>query len=282
MPATPDRDTTASDAPSPPDDGTPPRPPSAATADAAPSVRGRMRTLTAAALGVVASTLLAGAVATYFDVWSSSRSPVPAGRAMHAEAEVWWDLTRDTKAVRMPGAVDVADLEGGDVALDGLAASGGTYAGTMRIRVTLMNFTKVPVAITEVRARVTDEKPTPKGALLSCGGAEGSIGLTRLRIDLGDPDKAAQEYDGENLVGHYPTQELQLAKQDEPAVFDIRVEDGEATASYVLDVVYQQGTERGRVVVDDSGKPFVLAPAEGGVDSAYRCDEAMAGWDRLR
>lgn len=282
VPETPETETTEpGDPASSPDDDAPaadtPR-------DAAPPGRGRMRTIAAAALGVVLSTALAAAVTTYFDVWSSSRSPVPAGRALHAESEVWWDLTRDTKAVRIPGAADVAKLEqeamDADMALDTLAEGGGTYAGMMRVRVTLMNFTKVPVSVTEVRARLTDEKPTPEGDLLSCGGAEGSIGITRLRIGLGDADKAAQEYDGEKVVGHYPAQEMQLAKQDEPAVFDIRVEAGDTTASYVLDVVYQQGTEQGRVVVDDGGKPFVLAPDEGDVESAYRCDDSMTHWKK--
>ncbi|NEB71255.1 hypothetical protein G3I39_29935, partial [Streptomyces fulvissimus] len=52
--------------------------------------RARTRTWAAAALGVVVSTLLATAVTTYFDVWSSSRSPVPAGQGLHVESEVWW------------------------------------------------------------------------------------------------------------------------------------------------------------------------------------------------
>ncbi|CAM5575906.1 putative protein OS=Streptomyces gougerotii OX=53448 GN=GCM10010227_03820 PE=4 SV=1 [Streptomyces diastaticus subsp. diastaticus] len=294
VPDAPDRETTEPDDSPSPEDDAPPRPaaeeategPSDRSSGTSRPGRARTRTWAAAALGVVASTLLATAVTTYFDVWSSSRSPVPAGQGLHVESEVWWDLTRDTKAVRVAGAVDVAKLEqdamDSGTALDGLVDGGSTYAGMMRVRVTLMNFTKVPVSVTEVRARVTGETPAPGGDLLSCGGAEGSIGITRLRVDLGSSDKAAQEYDGEKVVGHYPVQEMQLAKQDEPAVFDLRVEAGDTTASYVLDVVYQQGTEKGRVVVDNGGKPFVLAPAEGEVDSAYRCDEAMTGWKRVR
>ncbi len=281
VPETPETETAEpGDPTSPPDEDAP----AAGTPrDAAPPARGRTRTIVAAALGIVVSTALAAAVTTYLDVWSSSRSPVPAGQGLHAESEVWWDLTRDTKAVRIPGTADVAGLEheamDAGTALDGLVEADGTYAGMMRVRVTLMNFTKVPVSVTGVRARVTEEEPAPEGDLLSCGGAEGSTGITRLRIDLGASDTAAQEYDGEKAVGQYPTQEMQLAKQDEPAVFDIRVEAGETTASYVLDVVYQQGTEKGRVVVDDGGKPFVLAPDEGDIDSAYRCDDSMTHWE---
>ncbi|MFC8927431.1 hypothetical protein ACFT43_16395 [Streptomyces albidoflavus] len=280
MPETPETETAEpGDPASSPDDDAPA---AHQPQDAAEPGRGRMRTIAAAALGVVLSTALAAAVTTYFDVWSSSRSPVPAGRALHAESEVWWDLTRDTKAVRIPGTADVAKLEqeamDAGTALDGLVEADGTYAGMMRVRVTLMNFTKVPVSVTGVRARVTEEKPAAEGDLLSCGGAEGSTGITRLRIDLGASDTAAQEYDGEKAVGQYPTQEMQLAKQDEPAIFDIRVEAGETAASYVLDVVYQQGTEKGRVVVDDGGKPFVLAPDEEDIDSTYRCDDSMTHW----
>jgi hypothetical protein len=245
---------------------------------------GGVRTVVIATLGVVLSTLLAAVVTTYFDVWTSSRSPVPADRAIHAESEVWWDLKRDVKAVRVAGPVDVRKLElaypDGDVALDGLVEGGGIYAGTMRIRLTLMNFTKVPVSITGVRARVTEEKPAPKGALLSCGGPQGSVGITRVKIDLDSAGKAAQEYDGGDLVGQYPAQEMQLAKQDEPAIFDIRVEDGKAAYSYVLDVAYTQGTKKGRLVVDDAGKPFRLAPAEGDVDAAYRCDHTTTRWTK--
>nr|WP_240449422.1 hypothetical protein [Streptomyces harenosi] len=239
-----------------------------------------------AALGVVLSTLLAAAVTTYFDVWTSSRSPVPADRAIHAESEVWWDLTRDVKAVRVAGPVDVGKLEraypDGDTALDGLVEGGGVYAGMMRIRLTLMNFTKVPVSITGVRARVIDEEPAPKGALLSCGGPQGGVGITRVRIDLGSASKAAQEYDGDDIVGQYPAQEMQLAKQDEPALFDIRVEDGKASYSFVIDVAYTQGTKKGRLVVDDAGKPFRLAPAEGDADATYRCDHTTTRWAKQR
>ncbi len=35
-----------------------------------------------------------------------------------------------------------------------------------------------------------------------------------------------------------------------------------------------------RVVVDDGGKPFVLAPDEGDIDSAYRCDDSMTHWEK--
>ncbi|MFJ8955312.1 hypothetical protein ACIRO1_34990 [Streptomyces sp. NPDC102381] len=245
-----------------------------------------MKTVFAAALGIVLSTVLAGFVTTYFDVWSSSRSPVPAGRGVHAESEVWWDLTRDNKAVRLKGPVDTEKLEqdypDGDAALDGLVEGGGVYAGMVRIRLTLMNFTKVPVSITGVRARVTGEEPVPEGSLLSCGGPQGGVDITRVRIDLGSPTGAAQEYDGKALVGQYPTQQMQLAKQDEPAIFDILVVAGKTTASYVLDVDYQQGTDKGRIVVDQSGKPFVLAPAEGDARAKYHCDNAATDWKKNR
>jgi hypothetical protein len=247
---------------------------------------GGVRTVVVAALGVVLSTLLAAAVTTYFDVWTSSRSPVPAGRALHAESEVWWDLSRDVKAVRVAGPVDVRKLEqdypDGGSALDGLVEGGGIYAGMMRVRLTLMNFTKVPVTVTGVRARVTEETPVPEGALLSCGGPQGGVGITRVRIDLGSANKAAQEYDGDEIVGQYPAQEMQLAKQDEPAIFDIRVEDGKTAYSYVIDVAYTQGTDKGRIVVDDAGKPFRLAPAEGDADAAYRCDHTTTHWTKAR
>lgn len=295
--------TTDPAAPTPPTDPTPPaaptdEPPSSgnssttSTASApapdepAPTTRSRVKTVFAAALGIVLSTVLAGFVTTYFDVWSSSRSPVPAGRGVHAESEVWWDLTRDYKAVRLKGPVDTEKLErnypDGDAALDGLVEGGGVYAGMERIRLTLMNFTKVPVSITGVRARVTAEEPVSEGSLLSCGGPQGGIDITRVRIDLGSPTGAAQEYDGKALVGQYPTQQVQLAKQDEPAIFDILVVAGKTTASYVLDVDYQQGTDKGRIVVDQSGKPFVLAPAEGDARAKYHCDSAATGWKKNR
>ncbi|MEV5976117.1 hypothetical protein [Streptomyces sp. NPDC052114] len=245
-----------------------------------------MKTVFAAALGIVLSTVLASFVTTYFDVWSSSRSPVPVGRGVHAESEVWWDLTRDNKAVRLKGPVDTGKLErnypDGDAALDGLVEGGGVYAGAVRIRLTLMNFTKVPVSITGVRARVTAEEPVPEGSLLSCGGPQGGIDITRVRIDLSSPTGAAQEYDGKALVGQYPTQQMQLAKQDEPAIFDILVVAGKTTASYVLDVNYQQGTDKGRIVVDQSGKPFMLAPAEGDARAKYHCDNATTSWKKNR
>ncbi|MEU5579679.1 hypothetical protein ABZ791_26635 [Streptomyces huasconensis] len=245
-----------------------------------------MQTVFVAALGIVLSTVLAGFVTTYFDVWSSSRSPVPVGRGVHAESEVWWDLTQDNKAVRLKGPVDTEKLErndlDGDTDLDGLVEGGGVYAGMVRIRLILMNFTKVPVSITGVRARVTAEEPVPEGSLLSCGGPQGGIGMTRVRIDLGSPTRSAQEYDGKDLVGQYPTQQVQLAKQDEPAIFDILVVAGKTTASYVLDVDYQQGTDKGRIVVDQSGKPFVLAPAEGDARAKYKCDTATTGWEKSR
>ncbi len=279
-------------APQDPTDGEPPTDsdditPTNAPADQDPTVsRSGMKTMAAAALGIILSTLLAAVVTAYFDVWTSSRSPVPASSGIHAEAEVWWDLTRDVKGVRMASPVDIEDLQqeypDADAALDGLVENGGSYAGMMRIRLTLMNFTKVPVSITGVRARTIDEKPASEGALLSCGGPQGGIDITRVRIDLASPNKVAQEYDGDDIVGQYPTQVLQLAKQDEPAIFDVRVEDGEATYSYVIDIEYTQGTQEGRIVVDDSGKPFVLAPAEKDTQVAYRCDSAMTGWAKIR
>ncbi|NBE55678.1 hypothetical protein, partial [Streptomyces boluensis] len=244
------------------------------------------KTVLAAALGVVVSALLAAFVTLYFDMWASSGPSVPGAKGMHAESEVWWDLTRDTRAVRVPGLLGTADVrqQRGDaeLVLDRLVEGGGTHAGMMRIRLTLMNFSKAPLSVTEVRARVVDEQPVREGTLLACGGSQGGVGIARVRIDLGSANKSAQEYDGDDLVGQYPTNELQLAKQDEPAIFDIKVEDGPATYSYVIDVSYTQGTKKGRIVVDQAGKPFVLSPATGSLRAEYQCNAALNGWSKRR
>ncbi|MER7399185.1 hypothetical protein ABT381_27175 [Streptomyces sp. NPDC000151] len=242
----------------------------------------RLRTWGMALAGVVISSFVAALVTNYFDTWTSAGA-VPGGRGLSAESQVWWDRTRDVRTVAMPHPVDLhaLGLSAGDAdsQFDTLVKDGGSYAGMMRIRLTLMNFAKSPAVITGVRAVTTAEKPAPSGPFFSCGGAQGSTGVTRVRLDLGSADKEAEEYDGDELVGRYPTEQIQLAKQDEPAIFDVRVTAGPALSRYVIEIHYTQGTTKGTLRVDDGGKPFALGPVSKR-GTHYRCDENANTWVR--
>ncbi|MFC6062255.1 hypothetical protein [Streptomyces ochraceiscleroticus] len=242
----------------------------------------RLRTWGLALAGIVISSLVAALVTNYFDTWTSA-GDIPGGRGLHAESQVWWDKTRDVRTVAMPHSVDLDDLglAAGDAdgQFDALVKDGGSYAGMMRIRLTLMNFAKSPVVITGVRAVPTAEKPVPSGPSFSCGGAQGSTGVTRVRLDLGSADKEAEEYDGDELVGRYPAEQIQLAKQDEPAIFDVRVKAGPTFYTYVIEIHYTQGTTKGTLRVDDGGKPFALGPVNKRA-THYRCDENTNTWVR--
>jgi len=181
--------------------------------------------------------------------------------------------------------VDVHRLEASapDAGLqqDDLVKGGGTYAGVMRVRLTLMNFSKSPVVITGLRAHVLTTKPALSGPSFSCGGAQGGTDMTRVRIDLHSMAKAADEYDGTSIVGRYPTQKVQLSTTDDPAIFDVQITAGDSPYEFTLEAGYLQGTKKGVLVVDDGGKPFTLAPLPPAGGTGYVCahgGSASATW----
>ncbi|MGC5004797.1 hypothetical protein [Streptomyces sp. DT203] len=200
---------------------------------------------------------------------------------LHIESSVWFDITRDRRTVAMTEEVSPQDVAAygpdGSSQLDVLEENGGTRSGVMRIRLSLVNFSKAPAVINRLHARVLSTFPTPTGSAFSCGGPEGGASQSRVRLDLGDQDKVAEEYDGKEIIGQYPVNERQIAKQDEPAMFDIEVRAGREAYTFVIDVDYSQGEETGHLVVDEGGRAYKLAPVNEKA-TRYQCDVGTSGW----
>lgn len=256
--------------------------------EASPSLRDRLRghslTMVLAFGGIIVSAAVAALVSAYLDIWSV-KEPPPGAPRISANAEAWWDLASEERAVY--ASADAPDLRGRtfhqndpEDDLDTLVAQGGIDAGMMRVRLILTNFTRTPASITGVRALVRGEHPLPGGPLYACGGAQGGSDISRIKLDLKRPERAAVEYGDEGeVLGRYPSARVQVAAQGDPAHFDIEIRAGLKVYDFVLEITYRQGERQERLVVDRSGSPFVLAPALSDHARALRCNVTTFTWD---
>ncbi|MBH5338691.1 hypothetical protein IHE55_29495 [Streptomyces pactum] len=241
-------------------------------------------TALASLTGIVVSAVVAAILTVYFEIWTTS-GDAPGTRGLSAQSETWWDVERDARVVRATSteadrtawSFRQADAWGD---MDAMVAGGGLHAGGLRVRVTLMNFSKAPAVITSVRAKVLRERAIPAGPVFRCGGPQGGVAVSRIRMNLGSADRAAVEYDEEKVLGQYPTQQIQLSKQDEPAIFDIEIRAGRVAYDFAIEVRYTQGRHKETMLVDDSGKPFTLAPDVDERAPAYRCSVNEGVWTR--
>ncbi|WP_406184805.1 hypothetical protein [Streptomyces sp. NBC_01006] len=252
-------------------------------------LRGQLRTLALAGAGVALSAVVAAVVSAYLDIWSV-REPPPGAPRITAASEVWWDLLSDHHLVRTaPGSTyDKEPLLFGDAqdTLAHMVTEGGADAGRMRIRLILTNFTRTPATITSVRARIERTHPAPTGPLFQCGGPQGSSEVSRVVLDLSTPQRPAMEQDPEGRpTGQYPSTKVQVAAQGDPAYFDVEVGTDNATGpsavayEFVLDVAYTQGDRQQHLLVDNAGRPFVLAQGVEGLSQGFRCN--ATGWSAL-
>ncbi|MFB7053301.1 hypothetical protein ACFCXT_09190 [Streptomyces vinaceus] len=249
-------------------------------------VRGQLRTFALAAAGVALSAVVAAVVSAYLDIWSASEPP-PGAPRITAASEVWWDLLNDHHLVRAaPGATyEKKPLLMGDAqdTLAQIVTEGGVDAGMMRIRLILTNLTRTPATITSVRARIERTHPVPAGPLYYCGGPQGTADVSRVTLDLTLPERPAMEQDGhEQPQAQYPSTKVQVAAQGDPAYFDVAVQAGTAAGptalayEFVLDIGYTQGSRQQHLIVDASGRPFVLAQGIETWTEAFRCNDT--GW----
>ncbi|KUJ67390.1 hypothetical protein ACZ90_28315 [Streptomyces albus subsp. albus] len=123
------------------------------------------------------------------------------------------------------------------------------------------------------------ERALPTGPVFRCGGARGASEVSRVRLDLRRPQRAAVEYDdGDKPVGQYPTARYQVAAQGDPAYFDIEITGGQVAYDFVLELSYLQGGQRHRLVIDDGGRMLTLAPPVSPLAHGYRCDFDTDQW----
>ncbi|WP_328965531.1 hypothetical protein [Streptomyces virginiae] len=251
--------------------------------------RGRLGTVLLAAAGVVLSAVVAAVVSAYLDIWSVSEPP-PGAPKISATSEIWWDLLSDHHLVRSaPGSTyEKSPLSHNDpeASLAEMVTGGGVNAGMMRVRMVLANFTRTPATITSVRARIERKHPAPEGPLYQCGGPQGGTEISRVLLDLSHPERPAVERDTEDgPTRQYPGSTVQVSAQGEPAYFDIEIRADDVagpavTYEFVLDVTYTQQGSGGpqHLIVDQDGRPFVLAQGTSGSFTGFRCDAAARGW----
>lgn len=249
-------------------------------------VRQHALTLTLAFLGVLVSAVVAAVVSVYLGFWTGGKLP-PGAPRLSAGAEVWWDLASDERVVVAPeSATDrrgkTFQPQGPMGAMDELVAENGVNAGMMRVRIILNNFTQVPASITAIRLRVEGTRAVPSGPVYRCGGSQGSAEVSKVMLDLHRPDRAAVEVgdDGKGTA-QYPSTQIQVAAQGDPAHFDVEVRGGSLTHDFVLVVVYEQGGEEHEIAVDDAGRRFRLAPRVDREVPSVRCDPSTSSWRSL-
>ncbi|MFE7130874.1 hypothetical protein ACFVIM_08445 [Streptomyces sp. NPDC057638] len=240
-----------------------------------------MATVTALT-GILVSAVVAAVLALYLDVWSSSGA-APGTPGVSAQAEMWWDLSRDHRTVRADASEGKRtnlgfNAPGGSSSMDSMIARGGVHAGYLRVRLILVNFSKAPAVVTSVRARVVRERPIPAGPTFRCG-PQGSGEPSRVKLSLAQPRTPASEVDENgDVLGRYPVQRYQLAKQDDPGLFDIEVTAGAKAYDFVFEIEYQQGGRKKTVVADDAGRSFTLAPIPPETSRDYVCNPQLNAW----